>query len=205
MKNKLQRFIEFSLIGIGIISILSVCLFKTEQAFAQKQAYKMLEQDCEIPCDVIPNQDLWSQGRKDDFFKLQENGINMKPLASLEIPSIDLRVAVFDGATDEVLNIGIGRVPGTAQVGEVGNLAIAGHRDSFFRGLKDIEIGSTINVNNQTVNNSYKVSEILIVDPSDTFVLLPSQEQTLTLITCYPFYFVGSAPERFIVKAKLIK
>ena len=205
MKNKIQKYIEYSLIGIGIVSILIVCVFKTEQVFAQKQALKILEQDCEKPCEVMPKQDLWSQGRKDDFFKLHKDGINMKPLASLEIPSIDLRVAVFDGATDEVLNIGIGRVPGTAQVGEVGNLAIAGHRDSFFRGLKDIEIGSTINVNNQTVNNSYKVSEILIVDPSDTFVLLPSPEQTLTLITCYPFYFVGSAPERFIVKAQLIK
>ena len=205
MKNKLQKFIEFSLIGIGIISILIVCLFKTEQAFAQKQAFKMLDQECEKPCEVMPNQDLWSQGRKDDFYKLQRNGINMKPLASLEIPSIDLRVAVFDGTSDEVLNIGTGRVTGTANVGELGNLAIAGHRDSFFRGLKDIEIGSTINVNNQLVNNTYKVSEILIVDPSDTFVLLPTEEQSLTLITCYPFYFVGSAPERFIVKATLIK
>lgn len=116
----------------------------------------------------------------------------MKPLASLEIPSIDLRVAVFDGTTDEVLNLGTGRVTGTAIVGDKGNLAIAGNRDSF-RGLKDIEIGSIININNQTVNNTYKVYEILIVDPSDTFVLLPSLEQTLTLITCYPFYFVGSA------------
>ena len=120
----------------------------------------------------------------------------------MSIGKLDIQVPVFDGADDLNLNRGVARIRGTAQVGADGNLGIAGHRDGFFRGLKDIEIGDTIELETTRGAISYAVSSITIVEPSDVSVLAPTSGRTLTLVTCYPFYYVGHAPKRFIVKAE---
>jgi sortase A len=98
----------------------------------------------------------------------------------------------------------VGWIEGTAALGVSGNLGLAGHRDGYFRGLKDLKIGDVIEV--QTVERTmrYRVDETLIVEPSDVFVLEPTQEPSITLVTCYPFYFVGHAPQRYIVKGRLV-
>ena len=112
-----------------------------------------------------------------------------------------IQVPVYDGTDDFTLNRGVGRIEGTAVVGAGGNLGIAGHRDSFFRGLKDIAIGDSIDLLTLRGNEAYSVSSIEIVDPADVGVLAPTEYKTITLVTCYPFYYVGHAPKRYIVKA----
>jgi sortase A len=126
------------------------------------------------------------------------------PEAILRVPRAGIEVPVLEGTDDLTLNRGAGHLPGTALPGHPGNMAITGHRDGFFRGLKDVAPGDTIEVDRHGRTDKYLVRSIKIVLPSDTSVLNPTQDSTLTLITCYPFYFVGAAPQRYIVQASLI-
>ncbi|HET7106974.1 MAG TPA: class D sortase [Candidatus Acidoferrum sp.] len=124
-----------------------------------------------------------------------------KPLAILRVPKLSLEVPVFDGTDDLALNRGVGRIQGTSQIGQVGNVGIAGHRDGFFRGLKDIVPGDTVELDWGGRTEQYVVRQIQIVDPEDTAVLNSTLTPTLTLVTCFPFYYLGSAPQRYIVTA----
>src|SRR5215831_12558682 len=125
------------------------------------------------------------------------------PIAVLRIPKIQLEVPVFDGTDDLTLDRGVGRVFGTAKIGQAGNLGIAGHRDGFFRGLQDVAQGDRIELILPEHNDRYTVEQTQIVLPDDISVLTQTANRTLTLITCYPFYFVGHAPKRYIVSAVL--
>jgi len=147
-----------------------------------------------------PNQELWADKRITEYqasLKVEAG----PPLAVMSIDRFDIQVPVYDGADDFNLNRGVARIKGTATVDEIGNLGIAGHRDGFFRGLKDIAVGDLIDLQTTRGEVRYAVSSIEIVDPSDVSVLAPTPERTITLVTCYPFYYVGHAPKRFIVKA----
>ena len=126
------------------------------------------------------------------------------PLAVLQIVKLQIRVPVFDGTDDLTLNRGVGRIIGTAQVGESGNIGIAGHRDGFFRGLKDITVGDEVDLIMTAAKATYVVDQVEIVSPADVQVLQPRGMPSITLVTCYPFYFVGDAPKRFIVHASLV-
>ena len=150
-----------------------------------------------------PDYTLWSSKRIDDYHESNTQR-NDAPLAILSIDKLDLKVPVYNG-TDEInLNRGAGRIKGTARVDSLGNLGIAAHRDGFFRVLKDIEIGDSIDMLTHQGKTEFVVSSIAIVDPSDVGVLAPTDDPTITLVTCYPFYFVGHAPKRYIVKGELI-
>ena len=131
------------------------------------------------------------------------------PEAILRVPKAAIEVPILEGTDDLTLNRGVGHIAGTSLPGHPGNIAITGHRDGFFRGLKDIAAGDTIEVvrrtkEGQAQTDKYVVRNIKIVLPSDTFVLKQTDDSTLTLITCYPFYYIGSAPQRYIVQASLI-
>lgn len=123
------------------------------------------------------------------------------PEAVLRIPGIDLAVPVFTGTGETNLNRGAGRIEGTPPFGEWGNTGVAAHRDGFFRALRNVHRGDVIRVDLPHGSYSYKIVSIRIVDPSETSVLNDSPEPMITLVTCYPFYFVGAAPKRFIVHA----
>jgi len=154
------------------------------------------------PGFVQPDQSLWSPTRIEEF----EDSLDLpigSPHGILQIPAIDLVVPIFEGTDELILNRGVGRIENTALVGATGNIGIAGHRDGYFRGLKDISIGDLIEVEALIGVSQFRVSEILIVDPSDVSVLASTDEAMLTLVTCYPFYFVGHAPQRYIVRAVL--
>jgi sortase A len=145
---------------------------------------------------------LWSAQRISAY----EDSLSKKtdaPLAILRIPKIDLEVPVFNDTDDLTLDRGVGRILGTAQIGQPGNLGIAGHRDGFFRGLQSLVLGDVIEVARRDQTDRYSVNEIRIVAPEDTYVLDPTPKSTLTLVTCFPFYFVGHAPKRYIVTASL--
>jgi sortase A len=99
------------------------------------------------------------------------------------------------------LNVGVGHIKGTALPGEQGNIGIAGHRDTYFRALKDIQSGDEIRIQTATGLSRYKVDRVQIVAPDDIQVLAPSASSAITLVTCYPFYFIGAAPQRYVVHA----
>ena len=147
-----------------------------------------------------PDQALWSESRKQQY-ELARQAVDGPPVAVLSIEHLGIEVPVYDGTSEDVLNRGVGRIEGTARVDHEGNLGIAGHRDSFFRPLKDIEIGDMMELQTGDGIVTYAVSSIEIVEPEDVFVVAPTSERTLTLVTCYPFYYVGHAPKRYIVKA----
>jgi len=153
-----------------------------------------------LPGEYRPNQALWSEQRIREYERSGQATV-ATPLAVLSIDTLDLTVPVYDGTSDETLERGVGRVRGTARIDTAGNLGIAGHRDSFFRPLKDIKQGDRIELRTAGGTVTYSVSSIAIVDPEDVSVLAPTPSRTLTLVTCYPFYYVGHAPKRFIVKA----
>ena len=146
---------------------------------------------------------LWSEKR----IQAYKAALGMKfdaPLAVLAIPRIGLEVPVFDGTDDLILNRGAGRISGTAKPGQPGNIGIAAHRDGFFRGLKDIRVGDRIELRTQGDASLYAVDDIEIVQPTDVTVLRNRSSPSLTLVTCYPFYFVGDAPQRYIVHASIV-
>jgi sortase A len=146
---------------------------------------------------------LWSEKR----IAAYKAALGLKteaPLAVLSIPRIGIEVPVFDGTDDLTLNRGAGRILGTAKPGQSGNIGIAAHRDGFFRALKDIRSGDRIELRAQGDDFLYAVDEIEIVQPSDVTVLRNRPSPSLTLVTCYPFYFVGDAPQRYIVHASIV-
>lgn len=148
----------------------------------------------------IPDFRLWSEKRIEAFqLSLVQN--SAAPLGVLRISSLDLEVPVLEGTDDSVLNRGVGHIEDTTAVGAKGNIGIAGHRDGFFRVLKDIRAGDRIDLQTEDGSQHYTVDRIVIVPPEDVSVLDLRARPTLTLVTCYPFYFVGSAPLRYIVQA----
>jgi sortase A len=122
----------------------------------------------------------------------------------LEIPRVGLSVVVAEGADDATLRRAAGHIPGTALPGRSGNVGIAGHRDTLFRSLRGIEVNDMILLTTLQGEYHYRVVSTKVVDPSDVAVLNPDGGEILTLVTCYPFYFVGPAPDRFIVRAERV-
>jgi sortase A len=123
-------------------------------------------------------------------------------LALLEIPAIDLAVTVLEGTDAWTLNRGVGRIEGTSFPGDPGNTGIAGHRDGFFRALRRVREGDEIRLRlSDGATRAYRVAWLRVVRPEDIWVLEPTDEESLTLVTCHPFRFVGRAPERFVVRA----
>jgi sortase A len=149
---------------------------------------------------AAPNLELWADQRIRDYQESLQVEAD-PPLAVMTIAKLDIQVPVYNGTDEFNLTRGVGRIKGTARVGGAGNLGIAGHRDGFFRGLKDISVGDNIDLLTPAGREIYAVSSVEIVDPADVWVLAPTEEKTITLVTCYPFYYVGHAPKRYIVKA----
>jgi sortase A len=148
-----------------------------------------------------PDTSTWAAKRLAEYRK--SLGHREVPDAVLRIPKLKLEVPVYEGTSETTLNRGAGRIAGTAEIESLaGNVGIAAHRDGFFRPLKDIAVGDAIFIDTVRATRQYRVTHLDIVDPSDVHVLADASGATVTLVTCYPFYFVGSAPKRFIVRAR---
>ena len=122
-------------------------------------------------------------------------------IGRLRIPRLKLAVMVREGASESTLSRAVGHIPGTGLPGQLGNVGLAGHRDTFFRPLQNIRKDDAIDLDTGHGTLRYLVTSTEIVSPHDVSVLKASQGKTMTLVTCYPFYYVGSAPKRFIVRA----
>ncbi|MGH9704559.1 MAG: class D sortase [Candidatus Acidiferrales bacterium] len=129
-------------------------------------------------------------------------GSEKSAIGRLEIPSVGISSMVVEGDDSRALRLGIGHIPGTALPGTRGNVGLAGHRDTFFRPLRHIEPGDLIRLATLKVTYSYRVETASVVPATQTGVLSPGPQNMLTLVTCYPFDYIGPAPNRFIVQAR---
>jgi len=125
-------------------------------------------------------------------------------IGKVEIPRIGLSAVVVQGDSQGILSRAVGHIPGTALPGQSGNMVIAGHRDSFFRSLRKVHPGDRIILESAAAFYDYQVESTSVVAPTDLSVIQDSGQRQLTLITCYPFSWIGSAPNRFIVHARQI-
>jgi len=125
-------------------------------------------------------------------------------LGHMKIPRLGVSAPVLEGTTSRTLRLGVGHIPGTAIPGTPGNSVIAGHRDTFFRALKNIHDGDEIELKTADTSTRYRVDWARVIAPEDLSVLDPTGESVLTLVTCYPFHFIGAAPKRFVIRAHAI-
>lgn len=201
-----RLFLIIGLILIGIwfsahlhrvfMSRMELSRFKDVQAQAHSEKTEEVLSAAGLKVDV----NLWSQKRIEAYEHSLLEHFD-PPLAILHIAKVNLEAPVLEGIDDLTLNRGVGHIPGTGRPGDEGNVGIAGHRDGFFRVLKDIGPGDTIELVTASRRDVYAVDQIVLVTPKDVSVLQPRPGRSLTLVTCYPFYFVGSAPQRYIVQA----
>ncbi len=145
-----------------------------------------------------------------EAMSLRDRNAREKPLpgpkrgefvGEIDIPRLGISAVILEGSDGHNLQLGVGHIVGTALPGDAGNVSLAAHRDTFFRPLRMIRRNDEIRLRTLDGNYNYRVDWTRVVSPDDVDVLRPSQNPALTLITCYPFHFVGSAPERFIVRA----
>jgi len=149
-----------------------------------------------------PDQSDWSPKRVTNYARLDgsESG---EPIAVVAVPALAVSARVYADSAPQALEAGAAWVTGTAPPGSKGNIVIAGHRDSFFRPLEGIPLGTVIDLTTAAGVQSFKVVEISIVDPLDMHPLDGSDDAILTLITCHPFRYLGYAPDRYIIRAEI--
>jgi sortase A len=164
-------------------------------AYVGWQYYDMYHQQQKL-------EDRWAE----QYSSPQTNATSVHDtLTRLQIPKISLDAIVVDGTTRNDLKIGPGRIVSTAVPGEPGNSVISGHRDTFFRHIYELSKGDVIEVRRNGELMRFEVTGKKIVDPEDLSVLKQGPDAELTLITCYPTYYIGPAPERLVVFSKLIE
>jgi len=211
MKSRVSLLAERLLFGVGIALVSTwlaitlygaaasrLSLWEFDRAAAVREA-----QAAAASGDDEPEFSLWDP-RRIAAYKQSLIGWKAAPLAVMHVERLGLRVPIFEGTGDLQLNRGAGWIEGTARPLEQGNIGVAGHRDGFFRPLKDAKLGDRIELKTTDGTTVYVVDEITIVSPQDVHVLQPRARPSLTLVTCYPFYFVGSAPQRYIVQASVV-
>jgi sortase A len=194
------RVLRWTEVGAYVAGALLCSLFALAQADSALGSTNAIE---EFTASVAPpDQSQWAAGRVRDYQAAGQSP--MKAVAVLTIPSLKLEVPVFDNDDELSLNRGAGLVAGMGNPDTGGNVGIAGHRDGFFRALKDIKVGDVIEIRTQLKLHRYQVTTIDIVDKFDKRLLADTELPGVTLVTCYPFYFVGNAPQRYIVAATYV-
>jgi LPXTG-site transpeptidase (sortase) family protein len=150
-----------------------------------------------------------AKGGEDSFIPAEKGRVTKaridRPIGRIDIPRVGVSSMILEGADHDTLALCVGHVHGTAQLGSDGNVALAAHRDTFFRGLEYIRVGDHIVLTSIGGDRYYQVDSTLVVAPTDVSVLTETAAPTLTLITCFPFHYAGPAPKRFIVRAHLIR
>lgn len=194
------RACEWGFAAAGVLCLLCYALACAHAAWFQSREQRAFERALAELAQSQHDRSEWSSERIRQFEEARAESSDA--LARLDVPDADLSVMVLDGTDAWTLNRAVGRIEGTARPGEDGNIGIAGHRDGFFRGLRHLEVGDPLMLTSLEGVAFYEVVELSVVNPVEVDVLAPTPEPTLTLVTCYPFYYVGDAPERFIVRAR---
>jgi len=150
-----------------------------------------------------PDVSTWSSSRVQAY---QASAlVETDPLIGVvEIPAVGLQVPLYSDTSELHLNRGAGLIPGMARPGSTGNIGVAGHRDGYFRSLRNVKVGEIIDVRTRGARYRYRISSVAVVPSTDARLLGPTARPAITLVTCYPFYFVGNAPQRFVVRGLLV-
>ncbi len=188
--RRLLRWSQWSLLAISV-SMLAWCCYVLVDTWSfqrtEQRQFEVLRVDRIAAPDAIPPP--------------ASGGL----IGRIDIPRLDISVVVIEGTGSTTLRRAVGHIPGTALPGHRGNIGISGHRDTFFRPLRNIRKGDLITLTTLEGEYRYRVVSTKIVMPSDVSVLDSDGREILTLVTCHPFYFVGAAPDRFIVRAERIE
>lgn len=193
------KLLEIILIAVGIALLATYAGARTHGEAERRDAISAFDERRALDVSA-PDQSAWSESRIAAYHEANSG----TPLAVLRVPSAGIEVPVFADTSERNLNRGAGAIEGTAMPGSDGNAGIAAHRDGYFRGLKDVVLGDEIEVEHRSGMRRYRITDLAVVEPTDVSSLYPTDESVLTLVTCYPFYFVGSAPQRYIVRAVAI-
>jgi sortase A len=212
MKKSSLRWLERALIAIGILCVGIWIWSWLDAKIYQYRESRLLEEaaSARAVASAAAETDALGTFRKASAPAPEEKKERSEPgeagslVGRIEIPRLDVSAIVLEGVDKKTLRRGVGRIPETALPGNGGNVGLAAHRDSFFRGLKDIRKNDIVTFKTMEDTYYYRVEWTEIVLPKDTHVLADSGVPELTLVTCYPFYYVGSAPKRFIVRAQRI-
>lgn len=190
------------LIAGGLCALAWVAVIRIDSAVGEASARAALASHFVVraPQATPPDTSEWSEPRRVAWQASLKTGAG-SPLGVLAIASIGLSVAVLEGTDERTLNRGVGRVAGTRVET---NLGLSGHRDGFFRALRHVVPGDRIRLETPGAVYDYEVRALSVVNPEDVHVLDPTPEPTLTLVTCFPFFALGPAPQRFIVQAALV-
>jgi sortase A len=202
---RVWRFAELAAWGVGAVCVAAWIVVSIDSATGKRREmdrFAAVRATTVLRASDGPDLHLWSRERIAAWRETTKTP-SPAPLAILRIPRIGLEVPVIEGTDDISLNRGAGHIEDTATPGTDGNSGIAGHRDGFFRGLKDVATGDAIQIETLNAIETYRIERTWIVDPDEVSVLDPTPVRSVTLVTCYPFYFVGSAPQRYIVRAVL--
>ena len=190
------RWLELALMGIGLAAAVLYACMNVPAVIARMQtpATAASSDGAVIPVSALGS--AYLRGERTD--------LDGTTIGTISVPQIRLSAPLIEGVEDRDLRRGVGHVPGSAQSGGLGNMVLAAHRDTVFRPLRSIQKGMDIQVKGAEGTFHYHVDSLQVVAPNRLDVLEISNQPEVTLITCYPFNFIGSAPMRFIVKAHLV-
>ena len=199
------RWIERALLLIGLVCLGAFAYGWADARYTQYKEEKILEQElARQQAQATPASESDSLGAFREA-RVQapprEPGPQGSLVGRIEIPRLGVSAIVLEGVDKKTLRRGVGRIPGTSVPGDDGNVGLAAHRDSFFRGLRDIRKNDIVTLKTVEGTYNYQVEWTEVVRPEDTHVLDETEGPAITLVTCYPFSYVGPAPKRFIVRA----
>ncbi len=191
-RSLVVRVAHYSLLAVGVFA-----LSYTVYVIADAHVYQTSEQS-------KFESEIRGTPRKDNLKQIRDRlpVIDGNPIGEMEIPRLGLKAIFVQGDSPKILRHAVGHVSETAMPGDPGNVVLTGHRDTFFRPLRNVQKGDAITLRTPDGDFQYQVESTAVVPPSDVQVLEPSSGRMLTLISCYPFYYVGPAPNRFIVRAR---
>ncbi len=198
MRVRLFAALQFACLAAGTLLVSLVALARLDGEAGRQAALETFGSAA-----AAPDLSLWSPERIKDY-QASLAVVTDAPLAVLRIPEVGLEVPVFATASEMHLNRGAGLIGGMGLPDKGGNLGIAGHRDGWFRVLKDIQPGQGIEVETRQRKHRFRVVSTEVVEPEDLRPLADTVDPTVTLVTCYPFYYLGAAPRRFIVRGNYI-
>lgn len=196
MKARWVAALQYGCLVVGALLVSVVALARWDAEAGRESAIESFR-----ATQTPPDQSLWSPERIAGY-QASLAAVDEAPVAVLRVPDLGLEVPVYATASELHLNRGAGLIAGMGLPDKGGNLGIAGHRDGFFRVLKDIQPGQRIEVETRARTHRFRVVSTAVVNPGDLHVLADTPDPTVTLVTCFPFYFVGDAPQRFIVRGE---
>ena len=194
MRDRVVKSAQWACLGVGTLLVSMVALARLDGELGRQAAIAGFASST-----AAPDQSLWSPERVRDY-QASVGLVTESPLAILRIADLGLEVPVYATDSELHLNRGAGLIAGMGLPDTGGNVGIAGHRDGFFRVLKDVKPGQRIEIETRLRRHVYRVESTEIVEQSALHVLADSAMPTVTLVTCYPFYYLGHAPQRFIVR-----